>query len=167
MNIRTDIICSESNIDLKDKIAMGENSTPLPSADNQSTEIISEKTIADLFVKSVLMDNGSGNLIHSATVCTGPKDFDVSAVLTTVAALADYCYESQVLGREWVIPNSTIQQEILSGNEPSYIHTHCSLKTPDTTILVLCEVRKDYWSDGSYRIKYHPLTYSQLKRMPE
>lgn len=146
---------------------MGENSTPLPSTDNQSTEIISEKTIADLFLKSALLCDGSVNSINSATVYTGPKDFDVSAVLTTVPALADYCYQSEVLGREWIIPNSTIQQEILSGNEPSYIHTCCSLKTPDTTILVLCEVRKDYWSDGSYRIKYQPLTFSQLKRMPE
>ena len=42
MNIRTDIICSEYDVDLKDKVAMGETEFP-----KQPNTNIDEKTLAD------------------------------------------------------------------------------------------------------------------------
>ena len=154
MNIRTDIICSECDVDLKDKAITGE------------TNGIKEKTISDLFTQAVISAQGQGCIIHSGVASTGPA-LTSASIHASVQAVADYCYQSEVIGNEWVIPTKAIEQQILNGNEFNYIHMSISLKIPDCQVLVLCEVRKDHWSDGSYKRSYHPLSYSQLKRMPE
>lgn len=154
MNIKTDIICSECDVDLKDKTVMGE------------TGKIKEKTIGDLFAQAIVADQGQGCIVHSGIASTVPS-LTSASLHTSVQAVADYCYQSEVIGNEWVIPSKAIEQQILNGNEFNYIHMSISLKIPDCKVLVLCEVRKDHWSDGSYKRSYHPLTYSKLKRMPE
>lgn len=154
MNIRTDIICSECNVDLKDKVIMGE------------TNGIKEKTISDLFAQVVIAAQGQGTIVHSGIASTVPSITGIDSCVN-IPPVADYCYQSEVIGNEWVIPSKAVEQQILNGNEFNYIHMSISLKIPDCQLLVLCEVRKDHWSDGSYKRSYHPLTYSKLKRMPE
>lgn len=159
MNIRTNIICSECDIDLKDKVAMGETESPkepnLTIVDIKTKEGLDEKTLADLIKNSQIP---TASIVGIPTINSG-----------TFALIQQdtYCHMSEVLRQEWIIPNKNIEKEILEGNERSYIYTSCSLKTPDTTLLVLVEVCKNYYSDGSYKISYKPLTFSQIKRMPE
>lgn len=164
MNIRTDIICSECDVDLKDKMVMGETSigsvTTLPSVKAKEGIEMSEKTLSDLIRNNQLDMLRLG----SASIQGSP-----SPLLITAAYVFDepHFTGSEIVGNEWVIPNKVTEEQILNGNEFNYIHMAISLKVPDCKVLVLCEVRKEYWSDGSYKRKYHPLSYSQLKRMPE
>ena len=158
MNDRSAIICSESGIDAKDKKAMGEESnknvgTPLPNVTGVCS--IDEKTLADLIKNSQsLLANNQGSV---TTISNG--DF---AIDTT-----PFCNMSQVLRQEWVIPNSKVLEEFLSGNKNEYIFICCSLAGPDVTHLVLCDVVKNSYSDCSYRIVYNPVSHRQLNRMPE
>ena len=158
MNNRSVIICSESGIDGKDKRAMNEERSskcitllPIPS---QSTEM-DPKTLADLIKNSqTFLANNPGSV---ANISNG--DF---AIDTT-----PFCNMSQVLRQEWVIPNSKIREEILSGNKNEYIFICCSLSGSDVTHLVLCDVVKNSYSDCSYRIVYNPVSHHKLNRMPE
>ena len=92
MNIRTDIICSECDVDLKDKAIMDE------------TNGIKEKTISDLFAQAVIASQGQGCIVHPGIASTVPAITSAS-VHVSVAAIADYCYQSEVIGNEWVIPS--------------------------------------------------------------
>lgn len=158
MNNRSVIICSESGIDGKDKRAMNEERssngcTPLPIS---TTEVqVDPKTLADLIKNSqTFLANNPGSV---ATISNG--DF---AIDTT-----PFCNMSQVLRQEWVIPNSKVLEEILSGNKNEYIFICCSLSGSDVTHLVLCDVVKNSYSDCSYRIVYNPVSHHKLNRMPE
>ena len=163
MNIRSNIVCSEYNIDLKDKVVMSEQQCSVLTMNTGKTdnvEPMTEKTLTDL------IRNNQLDLIRMGSASV--QGFATPLIITAAHIHNEaYCTGSEVTGSEWVIPNKETEEKILNGNESNYIHMCISLKVPDYKVLVLCEVRKEYWSDGSYKRKFYPLTYSQLKRMPE
>ena len=128
---------------------------PIFSADPKPVD---EKTLAEL-VKAVSLSP------ISISVATGSITGISEEQQKIINTPSIHC--TQDLGKDWIIPNSKIVEEILAGNERNYIYTCCSLKTPDTTFLVLCKVSKDMYTDSSYKIRYTPLTADIIKRMPE
>lgn len=127
--------------------------TPLPTSTGVCN--VDEKTLADLIKNSqTFLANNSGNI-----PCITNGDFAIDT--------KPFCHMSEVLRQEWVIPNNKVLEEINSGNNNDYIFICCSLKTPNVTTLVLCDVIKKLYTDGSYKIVYNPVSAHQLKRMSE
>lgn len=157
MDIRTDIICSECDVDLKDKVAMGE--TELPNQPNtnvidiKSQSNIDEKTLADLIKNSEDAMKGC-----SITGIVSVTPVGLPTHLITMPS--KYVSYSEVLGQEWVIPSESVLKEISDGNEIGYVYldTACG-------ILVLCEVVKDVYNDTSGKIRSIPVNKNNLRRM--
>lgn len=159
MNIRTDIICSECDVDLKDKLVMGETMEPRKTiVDIKTKEQLDEKTLADL-IKNAQIPSASIVGISSANF-TGISEESLRIINTP------YPVTREVLKNDWIIANKKIEQSILEGNIEGYISVCSCVKTEVHTI-VLCEISKTVYSDGSYKIHYNPLTINTIKRMPE
>lgn len=157
MNIRTDIICSECDVDLKDKVIMGET-----KLSNQPNINIDEKTIADLIKNS---EDSMKECSVTGTASIAPNG--ISTHLITMSS--KHISYSQVLGQVWAVPTNEINDSIVKDNNPHgyvYIQSYSQLsKLP--AILVLCEEIKDSFNDCSFKIRYNPITHENVKRMSE
>ena len=157
MNIRTDIICSECDVELKDKVAMGE--TELPKQPNTNTD---EKTLADLI-------RNSEDAMKGCSVTGKVSIVPIGIPTHLITMPSKYISYSQVLGQEWVFPTNEINESIVKHDNPHgyvYIESFSKLsKLP--VVLVLCEEIKDSFNDGSFKIRYNPITHENVKRMTE
>lgn len=157
MNIRTDIICSECDVDLKDKVAMGE--TELPKQPNTNTD---EKTLADLI-------KNSQDVLKGCSVTGKVSVVPIGIPTHLITMSSNYISYSQVLGQVWVVPTNEINDSIMKHNNPHgyvYVKSYSVLsKLP--AVLVLCEEIKDSFNDGSFKIRYNPITNENVKRMTE
>lgn len=153
MNDQYNIICSEMDIDLKDKSIMGQNSTPLPVINPGD---INEKTLADLIKNSTLPTNNISNIINLS-----PEQL---ANLNK-----PYIRQTQILGQEWVVPTREIISRVKDENNPDgYVYVKINGGgVSATAVLILCEEIKELYSDGSYKIRYNPVTNKNVKRMSE
>ncbi len=159
MNDRADIICSECEVDLKDKITMSEHGSKVtPIFHSDETKVVSEVTLADIVKNS----QKYGVLTGVATISPVglPNDSFV------IKQASNLCYMSEVLGQEWVVPNIKISDEIKNRNPNGYIYVE-SHSGDAKAILVLCEEVKQMFEDGSYKIVYNPVTHRNVKRMSE
>jgi len=144
------IICSENNVDLKDKVIMGEQPSKVtPIFPLLDTKVTAEMTLGDLIKNAQ---------IPSVSIVGFPTDVTIP--------VRNFCHISQVLGQEWVVPNIKIAEEIKNRNPNGYIYIE-SQSGDAKAILVLCEEIKDLYEDGSYKIRYNPVTHRTVKRMPE
>ena len=117
--------------------------------------VIDEKTLADLIKNSQIPTASIIGIptINSATFALTQSD--------------KYCYLSQLLKQEWVIPNKTISDSINKNNRENYIFINCTFEFETPGKLVLCNVYKDEYSDGSFKFRYDPVVADNLKRIPE
>jgi len=150
MNDRSIIICSECDVDLKDKVIMSEQpskvTTIFPVVD---TKVMDERTLGDLIKNLQIPVSDIVGISTNASFCNHNS-----------------CHISEVLGQEWVVPNIKISDEIKNRNPNGYIYVECQ-SGDAKAILVLCEEIKDIYNDGSYKIRYNPITHHNVKRMPE
>lgn len=157
MSNQYSIICSECDVDLKDKVIMGET-----KLSNQPNINIDEKTIADLIKNSE--DSMKGCSV-TGTASIAPNGIPTHLITKP----SKYISYSQVLGQVWVVPTNEINDSIMKHNNPHgyvYVKTYSVLsKLP--AVLVLCEEIKDSFNDGSFKIRYNPITHENVKRMTE
>ncbi len=166
MNIRTDIICSESDIDLKDKVAMDE--TELPKQPNSNVVDINSQSNADEKTLADLIKN-SQDVMKGCSVTGKVSVVPIGIPTHLITKPSKYISYSQVLGQVWVVPTNEIEDSIVKYNNPRgyvYIQSYSQLsKLP--AILVLCEEIKNSFNDGSFKISYNPITHENVKRMTE
>lgn len=162
MENRSIIICSESNVDLKDKVVMGEQLPNViqifPSLDS---EVTGEVTLADIIKNSQKYGHCA-----SITGVASISPIGLPADSFAIRPSQNLCYMSEVLGQEWVVPNIKISDEIKNRNPNGYIYIE-SQSGDAKAILVLCEEVKQLFEDGSYKIVYNPVTHRNVKRMSE
>ncbi len=144
------IICSEMDIDLKDKTIM-ENK-------NVITPISGEFDPADLAANKGLIEQLLINITDA-----------VSNMPVTSITNIDKLYQQSVscigyedLGNHWMLANNKTIESIKNGNNDNFIF----VKSEDDYI-VLVNIKKNLYDDGSYKRDYSPLTISTIKRMPE
>lgn len=162
MNDRTNIICSECKVDLKDKITMsGHESKVTPIFHSDEPKVVTEVTLADI-VKNSQKYGHCGSITGIASITPVGLPADSFAIRSS----QNLCHMSEVLGQEWVVPNIKISDEIKNRNLNGYIYVECQ-SGEAKAILVLCEEVKELYEDGSYKIRYNPVTHRTVKRMPE
>lgn len=164
MSVRPDIVCSESGMDLKDKKAMQESEqrnchTPIFGTDPNPVD---QDTLSDIIREAqfllingrVTQDSVSANI---TTISEEQKRiYNVPALLST-----------ELLRQEWVIPSRSVDKSIMSGNFDDYVFINCTFTRGAVGRLVLCNIYKDNFSDGSFKTRFSPITASTVKRMPE
>ena len=127
-----------------------------------SPKPIDKKTLADV-IKNAQSVTGTASISNLDSFSSVVNISEEQLKIINTPSLIS----SQMLRHEWVVPNRAVDKSIMTGNYDDYVFINCTFTKGAVGRLVLCEIYKDQFSDGSYKIRYSPVTASKLKRMPE
>lgn len=144
------IICSEMDIDLKDKSIMEniENKniiTPIQCEFDPTTLITNKNLIENLLI----------NITNAAINMPSLSNSNIDQLYKNSVACIGY----EDLGNHWMLANNKTVESIKDGNKDNFIFVKS-----ENDYIVLVNIKKDLYDDGSYKRVYSPLT---IKRMPE